>query len=63
MAEKDKPTEASVHFLLATVYRAQHETTRAVDEMNTFERLRQELNDSPAKPANDATTVPDGTPK
>jgi len=63
MAEKDKPTEASVHFLLATVYRAQHETTRAVDEMNTFERLRQELNDSPAKPANDATTAPDGTPK
>jgi tetratricopeptide (TPR) repeat protein len=63
MAEKDKPTEASIHFLLASVYRAQHENTKAIDELHTFERLKQELNNQGARPAINATTATDITPK
>jgi tetratricopeptide (TPR) repeat protein len=40
MAEKDNPAEPSIHFLLASVYRAQGKTAEVQQEMRTFEQLR-----------------------
>lgn len=40
MAEKDSPAEPSIHFLLASVYRAQGKAAEAQQEMRTFEQLR-----------------------
>jgi tetratricopeptide (TPR) repeat protein len=40
MAGRDSPAEPSIHFLLASVYRAQGRAAEAQQEMRTFERLR-----------------------
>jgi tetratricopeptide (TPR) repeat protein len=43
MAERDSPTEPTIHFLLASVYRAQGKSTEAQQELRTFERLQSQL--------------------
>ena len=63
MAEKDKPAEPSIHYLLASVYRAEHETAKALEEMHTFERLKQESNDAMTGPVTDVRGVADKTPR
>jgi len=42
MAEKDSPAEPSIHFLMASVYKAQGKTAEAQQEMRTFEHLREQ---------------------
>jgi tetratricopeptide (TPR) repeat protein len=40
MAEKEKPSEPTIHFLLGSVYRAQGKAAEAEQEMHTFEQLK-----------------------
>jgi tetratricopeptide (TPR) repeat protein len=40
MAERDNPAEPSIHFLLASVYRAQGKAAEAQQEVRTFEQLQ-----------------------
>jgi tetratricopeptide (TPR) repeat protein len=42
MAEKGNPADPSIHFLLASVYRAQGRAAEAHQEMRTFEQLREQ---------------------
>lgn len=57
MAEKDSPSEPTIHFLLASVYRSQGKTAQAQQEMQTYSRLQREASEALAKQANDATTL------
>lgn len=57
MAEKDSPTEPTIHFLLASVYRAQGKGAEAQQEMQTYSRLQKEASEAVAKQASDATTI------
>lgn len=57
MAEKDSPAEPTIHFLLASVYKAQGKTPEAQQEMRTFEQLKREASEAAAKQANDADTI------
>jgi len=57
MAEKDSPTEPTIHFLLASVYRAQGKSAEAQQEMQTYSRLQKEASEAVAKQASDATTI------
>jgi tetratricopeptide (TPR) repeat protein len=57
MAEKDSPKEPSLHFLLATVYRAQGRGAEAQQEMQTYSRLQKEASDALARQASDATAI------
>jgi predicted Zn-dependent protease len=59
MAEKDSPAEPSIHFLLASVYRAQGNSAEALKEMQTYSRLQREASASVAKQANDVKTIKD----
>jgi tetratricopeptide (TPR) repeat protein len=56
-AEKDSPDEPSIHFLLASVYRAQGKSAGAQQEMQTYSRLLNEARDALAKQASDATAI------
>ena len=40
MAEKEQPSEPTIHFLLGSVYRAQGKAAEAEKEMHTFEQLK-----------------------
>lgn len=57
MAEKDSPSEPSIHFLLANVYRAQGKSAEAQQEMKTYSRLQKEASEALAKQASDATNL------
>jgi predicted Zn-dependent protease len=57
MAEKDSPSEPSIHFLLASVYRAQGKSAEAQQEMVTYSRLQKEASDSLARQASDVTHI------
>jgi tetratricopeptide (TPR) repeat protein len=57
MAEKDSPAEPSIHFLLASVYRAQGKASDAQQEMQTYSRLQKEASEALAKQASDATSI------
>jgi tetratricopeptide (TPR) repeat protein len=57
LAEKDSPTEPTIHFLLASVYRAQGKGPEAQQEMHTYSRLQKEASDALAKQASDATNL------
>lgn len=57
MAEKDSPAEPTIHFLLASVYKAQGKTPEAQQEMRIFEQLKRAASEAAAKQANDADTI------
>jgi len=57
MAEKDSPSEPSIHFLLASVYRAQGKPAEAQQEMMTYSRLQKEASDAVARQASDVTHI------
>jgi tetratricopeptide (TPR) repeat protein len=57
MAVKDSPTEPTIHFLLAAVYRSQGKSADARQEMQTYSRLQREASESIAGQANDASKI------
>jgi tetratricopeptide (TPR) repeat protein len=57
MAEKDSPSEPTIHFLLATVYRSQGKGAEAQQEMKTYSRLQKEASEALARQASDATNL------
>jgi predicted Zn-dependent protease len=57
MAEKDSPKEPSIHFLLASVYRAQGKTAEAQEEMRTYGRLQREASEGVAAQANESINI------
>jgi tetratricopeptide (TPR) repeat protein len=57
MAVKDSPTEPTIHFLLANVYRSQGKSADAQQEMQTYSRLQREASESVAGQANDASKI------
>jgi tetratricopeptide (TPR) repeat protein len=57
MAEKDSPSEPTIHFLLGAVYRSQGKSAEAQQEMQTYSRLQREASEALAKQANDSTTI------
>ncbi|MDR3773427.1 MAG: tetratricopeptide repeat protein [Terracidiphilus sp.] len=57
MAEKDSPTEPTIHFLLGAVYRAQSKTAEAQQEMRTYGQLQREASAAVAAQANDASAI------
>jgi len=57
MAEKDSPSEPTIHFLLANVYRAQGKTVEAQEEMRTYGKLQRDASAAVAKQAEDSTAI------
>jgi len=57
MAEKDSPDEPTIHFLLASVYRAQGNSAEALKEMQTYSRLQREASDAIARQADDVKAI------
>jgi len=57
MAEKDSPAESSIHFLLASVYRAQGKIADAQAEMKTYAHLQQSVSTATAEQASQAITL------
>jgi len=57
MAEKDSPSEPSIHFLLANVYRSQGKTAEVQQEMQTYSRLQREASAAVAGQADDANKI------
>lgn len=57
MAENDSPSEPSIHFLLAAVYRAQGKTAEAQTEMKTYGQLQKEASAAIAGQANDVNAI------
>lgn len=57
MAEKDSPGEPSIHFLLASVYRAEGKSAEAQQEMQTYGRLQQMAREAVAKQASGANAI------
>jgi tetratricopeptide (TPR) repeat protein len=57
MAMKESPTEPTIHFLLAAVYRAQGKGPEAQQEMQTYSRLQREASEAVAGQANDASKI------
>jgi tetratricopeptide (TPR) repeat protein len=57
MAEKDSPKEPSIHFLLASVYRAQGKTAEAQEELRTYGRLQREASEGVAAQANESINI------
>jgi tetratricopeptide (TPR) repeat protein len=57
MAEKDSPGEPSIHFLLASVYRAQGKTAEAQQQMQTYSRLQREASEAVASQASGASEI------
>jgi tetratricopeptide (TPR) repeat protein len=56
-AEKENPDEPSIHFLLASVYKAQGKAATAQQELQTYARLRQEATASVAARANKSISI------
>jgi len=59
MALHDSPGEPSIHFLLASVYRAQGKAAEAQQEMQTYSRLQRESAEAVAKQAKGASEIKD----
>jgi predicted Zn-dependent protease len=51
MAEKGNPTEPTVHFLLASIYKTQGKTAEAQQELHTYGELQQEASEAVAAQA------------
>jgi tetratricopeptide (TPR) repeat protein len=56
-AVKVSPEEPSIHFLLATVYRAQNKGEEANQEMKTYGKLQREASEAVARQASEATAI------
>ena len=59
LAVKDSPTEPTIHFLLAAVYRAQGKSAEAQQEMQTYSKLQRDASAAVAGQANDASKLKD----
>lgn len=57
MAEKDAPREPSIHFLLATVYRAQGKRKEAQSELQLYSKLQKEAGANVAAQAQEVTDL------
>jgi tetratricopeptide (TPR) repeat protein len=57
MAEKDSPSEPTIHFLLASVYRVEGRSADAQLEMQTYSRLQQEARETVAGQASGANAI------
>jgi tetratricopeptide (TPR) repeat protein len=57
MAVKESPKEPSIHFLLASVYRAAGKSAEAEQEMQTYGRLQREASAAVAAQASDASAI------
>lgn len=57
LALKDSPAEPAIHFLLASVYRAQGKGAEAQQEMQTYSRLERQAREAVAGQANDANAI------
>lgn len=57
MAEKDSPNEPSIHFLLATAYRAQGDMAKAQQERHVYEHLQSAAHESMTQEATDITAI------
>jgi tetratricopeptide (TPR) repeat protein len=56
-AVKESPSEPTIHFLLASVYRTQGKTVEARQEMQTYSRLQREATEAIAGQAKDASDI------
>jgi tetratricopeptide (TPR) repeat protein len=56
-AEKESPNEPSIHFLLASVYRAQGNTAAAQEENRTYGRLQRQASEGVAAQANESIDI------
>jgi len=57
MAEKDSPSEPTIHFLLANVYRSQGKSAEAQEEMRTYGTLQREASAAVAGQASESNTI------
>jgi tetratricopeptide (TPR) repeat protein len=57
LAEKESPDEPSIHFLLASVYRAQGKTAQAQEETRTYGRLQRQASEGVAAQANESIDI------
>jgi len=57
MAEKESPAEPTIHFLLASVYRAAGKSADAQQEMQTYSRLQREAREAVAGQATGANAI------
>jgi len=57
LAEKDSPTEPTIHFLLASVYRSQGKSAEAQQEMHTYGELQRAAREAVAGQASDASAI------
>lgn len=56
-AAKDSPNEPSIHFFLASVYKAQGKSAEAQQELHTYGRLQREASEAVAGQANEAISL------
>jgi tetratricopeptide (TPR) repeat protein len=56
-AEKESPNEPSIHFLLASVYRAQGKTAVAQEETRIYGRLKRQASEGVAAQANESIDI------
>ena len=57
LAVKESPAEPTIHFLLASVYRAQGNAPGARQEMQTYSQLQRAASEAVAGQANDASAI------
>jgi predicted Zn-dependent protease len=57
MAEKDSPTEPTIHFLLGAVYRAQGNAAEAQKEMSIYAQLQRDTSAAVAGQASDSSAI------
>lgn len=57
LAEKDSPSEPSIHFLLAAVYRAEGKSAEALAEMKAYGTLQREASAAVATQAQEANSI------
>ena len=57
MAEKESPAEPTIHFLLASVYRAAGKSADAQQEMQTYGRLQREAREAVSGQASGANAI------
>lgn len=57
LAEKESPREPTIHFLLATVYRAQGKSAEAQEEMRTYGTLQREASAAVAGQASESNAI------
>jgi hypothetical protein len=56
-AEKESPSEPSIHFLLGTVYKSQGKAAEAKQEMLTYGKLQRDASAAVAGQASDANAI------